>query len=116
LGLRHTPVGASQSPILPVSGGGAGVWGRASAIRATAAVPGHHPRGERGVADRLRGAAGVLGLVNSAVVNGLNSAEAFRLSRMGPQELAISIADSHPHLRGISDAELMDALSRFLRT
>lgn len=76
------------------------------------------PVAERGVADRpcLRGAAGVLGLVNSAVVNGLNSAEAFRLSRMGPQELAISIADSHPHLRGISDAELMDALSRFLRT
>ena len=51
-----------------------------------------------------------------AVLNNLDHAEAFRLARLGPQELAISIADSYPHLRGITDGELMDALNKFLRS
>jgi hypothetical protein len=51
-----------------------------------------------------------------AVLNGLRNAEAFGLARLGPQELAINIADSYPHLRGITDGELMDAVTRFLRS
>jgi hypothetical protein len=51
-----------------------------------------------------------------AKLNNLTHAEAFGLARLAPQELAINIAESYPHLKGITDGELMNALNRFLRS
>ncbi len=49
-----------------------------------------------------------------AVTNGLSNSSAYKRSVMDPRALAVSIADSYESLKGITDAELTRALSRFL--
>lgn len=49
-----------------------------------------------------------------AVQNNLTRAAAYGHARLAPRELAISIANSYPSLKAITDAELMQAVIRFM--